>query len=110
MRGDAASAIPAPLGPRERFGERPGVAEVTVRPAVVACTLLPYDPKFDLGHSLEETSGEVWLNRPHCARFRVLGGGSCSTSRCRQTRALPNGQRRSSAHSAQRGAVRRQNC
>lgn len=49
-------------------------------PAVVACTLLPYDPQFELGRSLKETSGAVLLNHPHCARFCVLGGGSCSAA------------------------------
>jgi len=45
---------------------------------VVACTLLPYEPEFDLGATLDEASGEVSLNHPHCARFCVLGGASCS--------------------------------
>lgn len=45
--------------------------------AVVACTLLPYDPEFELGRSLEQASRTVKLNHPHCARFCVLGGGSC---------------------------------
>jgi uncharacterized Fe-S cluster-containing radical SAM superfamily protein len=49
-------------------------------PTVVACTLLPYDQRFELGQSLEEAQGEVPLNHPHCARFCVLGGGSCSKS------------------------------
>jgi len=48
------------------------------RPAVVACTLLPYDPRFELGHTLAEAAGSVALNHPHCARFCVLGGASCS--------------------------------
>ena len=48
------------------------------RPAVVACTLLPYDPRFELGHTLVEASGRVPLNHPHCAKFCVLGGGACS--------------------------------
>jgi Radical SAM superfamily/4Fe-4S single cluster domain len=47
-------------------------------PRVVACTLLPYDPGFDLGASLVEASGAVALNHPHCARFCVLGGASCT--------------------------------
>jgi hypothetical protein len=47
------------------------------KPAVVACTLLPYDPRFELGATLAESFGEVTLNHPHCARFCVLGGGSC---------------------------------
>jgi MoaA/NifB/PqqE/SkfB family radical SAM enzyme len=48
------------------------------RPAVVACTLLPYDPQFELGHTLADATGAVRLNHPHCAKFCVLGGGSCS--------------------------------
>lgn len=48
------------------------------KPTVVACTLLPYDPQFELGHSLEEAEGPVRLNHPHCAKFCVLGGASCS--------------------------------
>ena len=47
-------------------------------PTVVPCTLLPYDPQFELGATLREASGSVPLNHPHCARFCVLGGGSCS--------------------------------
>ena len=48
------------------------------RPAVVACTLLPYDPQFELGHTLAESVGAVRLNHPHCAKFCVLGGAACS--------------------------------
>jgi hypothetical protein len=48
------------------------------RPHVVACTLLPYDPQFALGARLAEARGPVMLNHPHCARFCVLGGASCS--------------------------------
>lgn len=48
------------------------------RPAVVACTLLPYDPEFELGATLAEAAGTVPLNHPHCARFCVLGGAACS--------------------------------
>jgi hypothetical protein len=50
------------------------------RPVVVPCTLLPYDPQFDLGHRLADAGGAVALNHPHCARFCVLGGGSCSAT------------------------------
>jgi predicted phosphodiesterase len=50
------------------------------RPAVVACTLLPYDEAFELGATLAETARPVALNHPHCARFCVLGGASCSAS------------------------------
>lgn len=48
------------------------------RARVVACTLIPHDPGFDLGGSLDEASRAVALNHPHCARFCVLGGASCS--------------------------------
>jgi uncharacterized Fe-S cluster-containing radical SAM superfamily protein len=48
------------------------------RPVVVACTLLPHDDQFALGETLEQASGKVMLNHPHCARFCVLGGASCS--------------------------------
>ena len=47
-------------------------------PAVLACTLLPYSPEFELGQTLAEAEGEVALNHPHCAKFCVLGGASCS--------------------------------
>jgi len=47
-------------------------------PSVLACTLLAYDPRFELGRTLADASGPVSLNHPHCARFCVLGGGSCS--------------------------------
>jgi hypothetical protein len=45
---------------------------------VAACTLLPYDEQFLLGGSLAEARKTVALNHPHCARFCVLGGASCS--------------------------------
>ena len=48
------------------------------RPAVLACTLLPYDERFELGPTLAAASGAVPLNHPHCAKFCVLGGGACS--------------------------------
>ena len=47
-------------------------------PAVVACTLLPYDPAFELGPTLRDAAGDVKLNHPHCAKFCVLGGAACS--------------------------------
>ena len=46
--------------------------------AVLACTLLPYSPEFELGETLEQAEGDVKLNHPHCAKFCVLGGASCS--------------------------------
>ncbi len=48
------------------------------KPAVLACTLLPYDARFELGGTLAEASRPVPLNHPHCARFCVLGGAACS--------------------------------
>lgn len=48
--------------------------------AVVACTLTPYDPQFEMGRTLEEASGRVQLNHPFCAQFCVLGGASCSAA------------------------------
>lgn len=48
------------------------------RPAVLACTLLPYEPEFEMGTTLAEAEADVHLNHPHCAKFCVLGGASCS--------------------------------
>ena len=48
------------------------------KPSLVACTLLPYDKQFEMGETVEESWREVSLNHPHCAKFCVLGGGSCS--------------------------------
>ena len=47
-------------------------------PVVLACTLLPYDPRFEMGTTLAEASGPVSLNHPFCSSFCVLGGASCS--------------------------------
>lgn len=47
-------------------------------PRVAACTLLPYQADFDMGATLAEAARDVRLNHPHCARFCVLGGASCS--------------------------------
>jgi len=63
--------------------KRKGVA----RPLVLPCTLLPYDPAFEMGTTLQEAAradggmfdhGAVKLCHPHCAKFCVLGEGSCS--------------------------------
>lgn len=48
------------------------------RASVVACTLLPYEPEFEMGNTLKEALKPIRLNHPHCAQFCVLGGGSCS--------------------------------
>jgi len=47
-------------------------------PAVLACTLIPYDEAFELGATLAEARRAVPLNHPHCAKFCVLGGARCS--------------------------------
>ena len=57
------------------------------RPAVLSCTLIPYDPAFELGPTLADAARAVPLNHPHCAKFCVLGGASCS-------RAAGDGERR----------------
>ena len=48
------------------------------RPAVLACTLIPYDQAFEMGPTLRDAKKAVPLNHPHCAKFCVLGGASCS--------------------------------
>ena len=48
------------------------------RPAVVSCTLLPYDRAFELGATLAEAGGPIHLKHRFCAEFCVLGGASCS--------------------------------
>ena len=48
------------------------------QPSVIACTLLPYDDAFDLGPTLKESMQRIYLNHPHCSKFCVLGGSSCS--------------------------------
>ncbi len=47
-------------------------------PVVLACTLLWDDPQFETGKTLTEALGPVALNHPHCSKFCVLGGASCS--------------------------------
>lgn len=47
-------------------------------PVVLACTLVAYDPDFELGRSLKEAARPVALNHPFCASFCVLGGAACS--------------------------------
>jgi uncharacterized Fe-S cluster-containing radical SAM superfamily protein len=57
------------------------------KPTVLPCTLIPYDTRFDMGTTLEQSlradgglfdKGAVKLCHVHCAKFCVLGGGSCS--------------------------------
>jgi hypothetical protein len=60
------------------------------RPSILPCTLLPYDPAFGMGSTIAQSMdadggnfdrGRVKLNHPHCAKFCVLGGGSCSAAK-----------------------------
>jgi sulfatase maturation enzyme AslB (radical SAM superfamily) len=57
------------------------------KPVVLPCTLLPYIEAFEMGATLAQAAradggmfdaGAVKLCHPHCAKFCVLGGGSCS--------------------------------
>lgn len=48
------------------------------RPVVLACTLIAYDPQFEMGATLQQSLKRVWLNHPSCAKFCVLGKSSCS--------------------------------
>ncbi len=59
------------------------------QPQVLPCTLLPYDTQFEMGETLAQSltrtrgaidHGAVKLNHPNCAKFCVLGGGSCTVS------------------------------
>jgi uncharacterized Fe-S cluster-containing radical SAM superfamily protein len=52
--------------------------KAAAEPVVLACTLLAYDPRFEMGRTLAEASRPVSLNHPFCASFCVLGGASCS--------------------------------
>ena len=56
-------------------------------PVVLPCTLLPYDAAFEMGSTLDAAAraqgpmferGAVKLCHKNCAKFCVLGGGSCS--------------------------------
>ena len=47
-------------------------------PAILSCTLLWDDPQFEMGQTLADSLTPVQLNHPHCAKFCVLGGASCS--------------------------------
>ncbi len=48
------------------------------RATVLACTLLWDDDQFELGAILKNARAPIKLNHPHCAKFCVLGGASCS--------------------------------
>ena len=48
-----------------------------IKPAVIACTLLPYEDEFEFASTLKNSDKRVYLNHQHCSKFCVLGGGSC---------------------------------
>lgn len=48
------------------------------KPAVITCTLLPYEEAFELKATLKESATRTRLNHPFCSKFCVLGGGACS--------------------------------
>jgi hypothetical protein len=52
-----------------------------VRPVVVACTLIAYDERFELGATLAEAGKPVHLAHHHCSTFCVLGGAACGAAR-----------------------------
>jgi hypothetical protein len=56
--------------------KRKGAASLVVVP----CTLLPYDPQFEMSETLAAAKTTVKLNHPFCAQFCVLGGASCSAN------------------------------
>lgn len=56
-------------------------------PVILPCTLIAEEKEFEMGQTLKQAgqtdggnfkNGAVRLNHPHCAKFCVLGGGSCS--------------------------------
>ena len=52
--------------------------KTSLKPSVIACTLLPYEDEFDLGQNLTDSLKKIYLNHNHCSKFCVLGGSSCS--------------------------------
>ena len=64
------------VGIRDELAAR--AAEQKLDLSDLACTLLAYDPRFEMGTTLAEASAAVPLNHPFCASFCVLGGASCS--------------------------------
>jgi hypothetical protein len=51
------------------------------RPTVLACTLLAYDDRFELGATLADANQPVHLAHSYCATFCVLGGAACGAAR-----------------------------
>jgi len=57
--------------------QRKGAAQASI----VACTLLAYEPRFELGITLAQAARGVTLDHPHCAQFCVFGASSCMSAR-----------------------------
>lgn len=51
------------------------------RTSVVACTLIAYDQRFELGHTLKDADVSVPLNHRYCATFCVFGGSACGATK-----------------------------
>ena len=58
-------------------------------PVVLACTLLPYDARFELGRTLAEANKPIHLAHKHCSTFCVLGGASCGIARRNEEETAP---------------------
>lgn len=50
-------------------------------PSVLACTLIAYDERFELGRTLLQADVPVPLNHRYCATFCVLGGAACGVKK-----------------------------
>jgi hypothetical protein len=48
---------------------------------VIACSLLPYDPRFEIGQILSEVGAAVPFNSPDCAKFCALSDGAAAASK-----------------------------
>lgn len=71
------------IAPQDQMcaGERMIVKPKGGKCQVQACTLLPYQKEFCTGVTLKESmTKRIYLNHPHCAKFCVLGGASCSST------------------------------
>ena len=52
-----------------------------ISPTVLACTLIAYDGRFELGSTLKQAEVSVPLNHRSCATFCVLGGAACGVKK-----------------------------
>ncbi len=58
--------------------DRKRLEEAIQQDSQISAITSDIDTLFELGHTLKEASRAVPLNHAHCAKFCVLGGGSCS--------------------------------